>query len=153
MPADQAAEIACMLAESGVHVTVVPGAELNTATTWEPVPAVTVNQAMSRLDVLLQSGVNLSYATGHVADAFSLFGRGDMLLDGLVLACAANLGQTRIENVHVLDLATTHPARTLRLGEAYGVVEGARADLVCLDALDADHALRHHAAVFWRTRS
>jgi cytosine deaminase len=153
MPSEQATEIACVLAESGVHVTVVPGAELNTATTWELVPAANVNQAMSRLDVLLQSGVNLSYATGHVADAFSPFGRGDMLLDGLVLACAANLGQTRIENIHVLDLATTHPARTLRLGEPYGVVEGARADLVCLDALDADHALRHHAAVFWRMRA
>jgi cytosine deaminase len=153
MPQDRATDVACLLAESGVQVTVVPGAELNTATTWEATPATSVDQAMTRLDVLLRGGVNVSYATGHVADAFSPFGRGDMLLEGLVLACARNLGQPRIAGTHVLDLGTTHPARTLRMGGPYGVVEGARADLVCLDAQDADHALRHHASVFWRMRA
>jgi cytosine deaminase len=153
MQPEQAADVAVLLADAGINVTVVPGAELNTAATWETSPAQTVDQAMSRLDVLLDRGVNLAYATGHVADPFSPFGRGDMLLDGLVLACARNLGQPCIAGRHILELASTNAARTLRLGEPYDVVNGARADLVCLDARDPDFALRHPQKPFLRIRN
>jgi cytosine deaminase len=152
MAPERAADVAALLADAGISVTVVPGAELNTATTWEASPARVVDEAMSRLDVLLEQGVNLGYATGHLADPFSPYGRGDMLLDGLVLACARNLGLPRIAGTHILELATTHPAQTLRLGEPYAVCANSRADLVCLDAVDPDLALRHPAVPFMRMR-
>jgi cytosine deaminase len=152
MPAEQAVPLAEMLAQAGIQVTLVPGAELNTASNWDTPPARSVDEAMARLDVLLRNGVNVSYATGHVADPFSPFGCGDMLLDGLVLACARNLGGPRIESTHVLSLGTSNPARTLRLGAPYGIVEGALGDLVCLDANDPDVALRQQADVFLTIR-
>jgi cytosine deaminase len=147
MPEEPAAEVCRLLAKRGIHVTVVPAAELNTATTWSVPAAHSVDQAMTRHDLLLRHGVNLSYATGHVADAFSPYGCGDMLLDGLLLASARNLGCPRLAGTHILQLGTTNPARALRLTQPYGVQAEALADLVCLDAAESDMALRHHAPI------
>jgi cytosine/creatinine deaminase len=145
MAVEPATAVADLLAATGIHVTVVPGAELNTATTWDDPPARSVDDAMSRFDLLLRRGVNLSYASGHVADSFNPFGCGDMLLDGLLLTSARNLGQPRLAGTHILTLGSSNPARTLRLDGPYDVSEGAIADLVCLDASEPDLALRQHA--------
>jgi cytosine deaminase len=145
MPTGRAEEVADLLLEAGINVTVVPSAELNTARAWGAEPARDINQAMSNLELLLIRGLNVGYSTGHLADSFSPYGNGDMLLDGLVLACARNLGDPLIAGLPVLSLATARPARTLRLPGPYGVQAGALADLVVLDAPDAARALRHQA--------
>jgi cytosine deaminase len=55
-------------------------------------------------------------------------GRGDQLEVALISAHAAHLTSTQ-EQRAVLDAVTAAPARAWRLGDTYGVVPGARADL------------------------
>lgn len=145
MSRERAAEVADLLVEAGIHVTVVPAAELNTARSWEAEPAREIDHAMTNVELLLRRGVNVAYSTGHLADSFNPYGDGDMLLDGLVLTCARNLGDPVIGGVHVLSLGTERPARTVGLPGPHGVESGAIADLVVLDESDPGLALRRLA--------
>lgn len=143
LDAGSRAEIVRLLIENGIHLTVVPGAELHTARTWAAAPARRVEEATADWPDLIAHGVRLSYSGGHLADAFHLYGEGDLLRDGLLLAAARNLGDPLLAGCHVLTMATTQPAAAVRLPGPHGVVPGALADLVVLDARDPTTALRH----------
>ena len=82
-----------------------------------------------------------------VDDAFYPFGNADPLQVALIVAHAAQLG-TPAEIAAALRMVTTDAARLLRLPE-YGVVPGARADLVVLDADTERDALREQAPRRW----
>jgi len=156
MSASKRTEMVAMLVDHGIHAVVVPGAELHTARAWQTeAPATDVAKATADWPSLVASGLELSYAGGHLADAFNPYGEGDMLRDGLLMASARNLGDPLIEGCHVLTMGTVHPAHAIRGGGPYGVQIGAPADLVILDAPDADSALRRQAdrwLVFHRGR-
>ncbi len=138
--------VAELLLAHDLSLTVVPGAELYAAHGWVDEPLATIAEATADWASLLRAGVRLSYAGGHLADAFHPFGEGDLLRDGLLASVARGFGAPRLGDTHVLDLGTTHPAAALRLPGPHGVVPGALADLVVFDAPDADTALRHQAA-------
>lgn len=138
-------EMMAMLSESGVNLVVVPGAELNAARAWEDVPFTSPAPATADWPALIEGGVRLSYAGGHLADAFHPHGEGDLLRDGLLMCAARNLGDPVINGTHVLEMGTRNPAKIVGLGDAYGPVVGAPADLVILDAAGPDQAVRRQA--------
>ena len=146
LSADQRSELVTMLTDCGIGVVVVPGAELHAARAWQPdQPSERVQDATADWAELIRAGVPLAYAGGHLADAFHPHGQGDLLRDGLLLAAARNLGDPVIGGCHVLTMGTVHGAGAVGLDGPYGVVAGAPADLVVLDAPDATTALRHQA--------
>lgn len=134
-----------LLVDNGIALTVVPGAELHGARFWTDEPLDHVAAATADYGELVARGVRLSYAGGHLADAFHPFGQGDLLRDGLLLAAARNLGDPCIGGVHVLSLGTSSPAAAAGLPGPHGIAVGALADCVVFDAPDADTALRHQA--------
>ena len=87
-----------------------------------------VRRGTTRVRELMAGGVPVAFGQDCVRDGFYPFGRGDLLEVALVSAHAAHLAT--VEEQHLaLAAVTTVPAAAWRLGPAYGVVEGARADL------------------------
>ena len=103
-----------------------------------------VRRGLTRVKELLAAGVNVAYASNDIRDAFNPFGNGDLLLEGLILAQAAHFGSDE-ELATVFEMGTTNAARTLGLGEGYGIEVGKRADLVVFDAPSVAEAFRSQA--------
>jgi cytosine deaminase len=87
-----------------------------------------IRRGTTRIRELMAAGVNVAFGQDCVSDGFYPFGRGDMLEVALISAHAAHL--TTVDELQAaLAAVTTAPATAWRLGEAYGVKTGARADL------------------------
>jgi cytosine deaminase len=87
-----------------------------------------VRRGTTRVRELMAAGVPVAFGQDCVQDGFYPFGRGDLLEVALVSAHAAHLAS--VEEQHLaLAAVTTVPAGAWRLGPAYGVAPGARADL------------------------
>jgi cytosine/creatinine deaminase len=87
-----------------------------------------VRRGTTRIRELLAAGVNVAFGQDCVSDAFTPFGRGDMLEVALFAAHAAHLTAS-FELDEVLAAVTSAPAHSWRLRGGYGVMRGARADL------------------------
>ena len=107
-------------------------------------------RGIPRVKELLAAGVTVAAGQDCVDDAFYPFGAADPLQVALITAHAAQLG-TPDEIAAALRMVTDDAARLLRLPD-YGVVAGARADLVILDAESPREALREQAARRWVLR-
>lgn len=81
---------------------------------------------------LRDSGVNVTFSSNNVRNAFTPFGKADMLQIGNLLAHAAQFG-TPHSQAEVLRMATYDAARSIGLAD-YGLAEGRIADLVVLDS-------------------
>ena len=104
-------------------------------------------RGIPRIKELLAAGVVVGAGQDCVDDAFYPFGAADPLQVALIVAHAAQLG-TPSETAAALRMVTDDAARLLRLPD-YGLVPGAHADLVILDAESARDALREQAARRW----
>jgi len=142
MPPEPLGRLLAIMRDAGIHVTIVPGAELHTARTWRDPPARDVSRAMTNLDALIQAGITVSYSTGHVRDPWNPRGAANMLLDAFLLAAAYNMGEPVIAGVPVLRLGTDLPWQATRLSGPSALVVGREADLVVLNAEDHDAAVR-----------
>ncbi|MDQ6901019.1 MAG: amidohydrolase family protein [Candidatus Dormibacteraeota bacterium] len=99
-----------------------------------------IRRGTTRIRELREAGINLCFGQDCVHDGFYPFGRGDMLEVALISAHAAQLGTTE-ELDFALRAVTENPARAWRL-DAYGIQEGARADLAIYAASSWEEALR-----------
>jgi cytosine deaminase len=102
-----------------------------------------VRRGTTRVRELLAAGVGVAFGQDCVQDGFYPYGRGDMLEVALVSAHAAHL-TTAEEQLLALAAVTTVPATAWRLGPAYGVQPGARADLQLYGAASWPEVLRLH---------
>jgi cytosine deaminase len=89
-------------------------------------------RGLAPVRLLRDAGVNVTYSSNNVRNAFTPFGKADMLQIGNLLAHAAQLG-TPEQQDEVLRMATYDAARALGLGDAYGLRVGCPADLAILD--------------------
>ena len=114
-----------------------------------------VRRGTTRIRELLAAGVPVAFGQDCVQDGFYPFGRGDLLEVALVSAHAAHL-TTAAEQLSVLAAVTSVPAACWRLGPAYGVQAGARADLQLYAAPSWPEVLRRQdppRAVWFRGRT
>jgi len=89
-------------------------------------------RALTPVHLLRDSGVNVTFSSNNVRNAFTPFGKADMLQIGNLLAHAAQYG-TPHSQAEVLRMATYDAARSVGLRD-YGLAEGRQADLVVLDS-------------------
>jgi cytosine deaminase len=89
-------------------------------------------RGLTPVHLLRDAGVNVTFSSNNVRNAFTPFGKADMLQIGNLLAHAAQFG-TPQSQAEVLRMATYDAARSIGLSD-YGLAEGRRADLVVCDS-------------------
>ena len=118
-----------LLKRAGVNVVVNPAVNLHLQGRYDTYPK---RRGLARIKELLAGGVNVSLGNDCLMDPWYPLGRGD-ILQSLYLAVHAAHLTSYGEVVRSLDLVTYNAAKTFGLRE-YGIMEGAVADLVLLDA-------------------
>ena len=91
-----------------------------------------------------EAGVNVTYMSDNIQDAWQPHGNGDMLLLAIFTARLTPFN-TNQELDSVLEMGTLGAARAVGMGDGHGVAVGKRADLMVLDAPSAHEAVLHQA--------
>jgi cytosine deaminase len=89
-------------------------------------------RGLTPVRALHSAGVNVAYSSNNIRNAFTPFGKADMLVIGNMLAHAISFG-TLEHQAAVLDMGTHNAARAIGIGASYGIEVGKQADLVILD--------------------
>jgi cytosine deaminase len=100
-----------------------------------------VRRGTTRVRELMAAGVPVACGQDCVQDGVYPFGRGDLLEVALISAHAAHLSSAA-ELHQALAAVTSVPAAAWHLGDGYGVVAGARADLQLYSATSWPEVLR-----------
>ncbi|MEU5270317.1 amidohydrolase family protein [Streptomyces hygroscopicus] len=132
------ARTAALLADAGVGVVANPFVNVVLQGRGDAPP---VRRGMAPIGPLLDAGVTVGLGQDSVMDPWLPLGTGDLLAVaqlGALLGHRTGHDQLR----EMVSLVTDSGARLLRLGEGYGIREGAPADFVVLDAADPIEALR-----------
>ncbi len=102
-----------------------------------------VRRGLTPVKQLLAAGVNVTYASNNVRDAYRPLGNFDLLEEGLILAYGAHMDTVEELNT-LVRMSTYNGAKALRLPN-YGLAKGCQADLVVLDAPSASAAIANQA--------
>lgn len=103
-------------------------------------------RGLTRVKELWQQGMNISLGHDCVQDPWYSMGTGNMLDVAFMLVHVAQM--TGISEVNACyDMVTWHGAKTLNLGDDYGIEVGKPANLIVLDAIDRYDAIRRRATV------
>lgn len=136
LPPDEARRIAEGLAAAGIAVITLPAANLflqgRSAEQLAP-------RGLTRIRELLAAGVRVAAASDNIQDPFIPTGSGDLLEIARWTLLAGHLGLTDL--AAAFDLVSRTPAEIIGLGDAWGVREGARADLLIVDAEDVEDSV------------
>jgi cytosine deaminase len=130
------APLTARIRDAGVSILVLPATDLYLMGRSD---AKNVRRGLAPVRRLLDAGVNVAVSTNNVQNPFTPFGDADLLRVANLLANAAHFG-TSDDLVRVLRMATDNAARAIRRAD-YGLVEGARADLVLLDCTEPAEAV------------
>jgi cytosine deaminase len=79
----------------------------------------------------VEGGVNVAFSSNNIRNAFTPFGRGDLLMIGSLFEHAAQLGSISDQKL-LLKMITENAAKILRISDKYGMAVGKQADLVVL---------------------
>lgn len=103
-------------------------------------------RSLTRVKELTAEGCNVSFGNDDVFDPWNPMGNGAMR-DAVFMGLYAGhmLGYEEIMNSY--KFVTTNAARTLHLGDAYGIREGNDANFIVMDASDYYDALNNDAKV------
>ncbi len=89
-------------------------------------------RGLTPVHLLRDSDVNVTFSSNNVRNAFTPFGKADMVQIGNLLAHVAQFG-TPHSQAEVLRMATYDAARSIGLAD-YGLAEGRQADIVICDS-------------------
>jgi cytosine/creatinine deaminase len=97
-------------------------------------------RGLTPVRALYNAGVNVAYSSNNVRNAFTPFGKADMLVIGNMLAHVIQFGTPEYQAA-VLDMGTKNAARAIGIARDYGIAVGNQADLVILDTYEVADAL------------
>ena len=101
-------------------------------------------RGITRVKELWQGGLNVSLGYDCIMDPWYALGTGNMLdVAHMAVHVCQMMGQSEIDACY--DMVTWNGAKTLNLGDAYGIEEGRPANLVLLDAASRFEAIRTRA--------
>ncbi|MBY4596099.1 cytosine deaminase [Ottowia caeni] len=108
-------------------------------------------RGLTRVPELDHAGLNVCFAQDSIVDPWYPLGNGNILriLDAGLHICHM-LGYQNLQRA--LDFVTDHSARTLSLGERYGIQVGRPANLVVMSAESDYEVLRSQACAQWSIR-
>jgi cytosine deaminase len=141
---DDVARIVEKVKRAGITIVTLPSTNLHLGGRRDRGP---VGRGLTPVRRLLAAGVNVVCGSDNIRDPFTPFGNARMLENGLLLAHAAHMG-TGPELATIFEMATVRAASALGI-TGYGLDEGARADLVILDAESAADAVVSVAPPLW----
>lgn len=108
-------------------------------------------RGLTRVKELTESGINVSFGEDDIQDPWSPLGAGNMLdVMHMGVYAAQLMGYTQIKESY--RYATHNGARTLNLGDGYGIAVGRPANCILLDAPNFFDALNTHAVVLANIR-
>jgi len=126
---DEAAPVIERLREADVSIVTLPATDLYLGGRGDERNQ---RRGLTPVHRLRDAGVNVTFSSNNVRNAFTPFGKADMLQIGNLLAHAAQFG-TPHSQAEVLRMATYDAARSIGRDD-YGLAEGRRADLVVCDS-------------------
>ena len=141
VPPARLAEVAGMLADAGVALTVLPSTDLFLMGRDQDHGAM---RGVTPAHKLLGHGVNCSLSTNNVLNPFTPFGDCSQVRMANLYANICHVGRFE-ELEECLEMVTNRPARLMRIAD-YGIAVGRSADLVVLDAPDRVAAVTELAA-------
>ncbi|MPZ95123.1 MAG: amidohydrolase family protein [Propionibacteriales bacterium] len=125
------------LREADVHIVTLPATDLYLGGRAD---VTNQRRGLTPVHLLRDSGVNVTYSSNNVRNAFTPFGKADPLMIGNLLAHAAQFGTPHSQR-EVLRMATYDAARSIGLESTYGLAVGKVADLVVFDCPRVDDIL------------
>ena len=96
----------------------------------------TVNQrrGIAPVKALADGGVNVTYSSNNIRNAFTPFGKADPLQIGNLLAHLIQYGTPELQ-LEILKMSTRNAAKAVGMNNNYGLAVGKQADFMILDAL------------------
>lgn len=134
-----------LLREADVHIVTLPATDIYLGGRGD---SASQRRGLTPVHLLRDSGVNVTFSSNNVRNAFTPFGKADPLLIANLLAHAAQFG-TPHSQAEVLRMATHDAARSIGIGESYGISVGKAADLVIFDCDRVDDVLLDIPARRW----
>lgn len=141
LPSTRFDEVAEMLADAGVALTVLPSTDLFLMGRDQDHGAM---RGVTPAHRMLAHGVNCSLSTNNVLNPFTPFGDCSLVRMANLYANICHVGSFQ-DLAECIEMVTRRPARILRLSD-YGIHVGASADFVVLDAPDRVAAVTELAA-------
>ncbi|PTE02056.1 amidohydrolase family protein [Pandoraea apista] len=134
---DQLAPVIEQVRLAGISIVTLPATDLYLGGRKD-----TQNQrrGLTPVKALHNAGVNVAYSSNNVRNAFTPFGKADMLQIGNLLAHVAQFGVPEHQQA-ILDMGTHNAARAIGLSHDYGIAVGKQADLIILDTFKVADAL------------
>jgi len=130
------------LAEAGITIVPLPATDMHLGGRGD---RTNIRRGIAPVIELLQHGVNVCYSTNNVRNAFTPYGKADLLEMGLFLAQTCHLsGPSAMKTI--LDMATYNAARNVGIADRYGLEVGRQADLVVLGTQCVADVLLDHPA-------
>jgi cytosine/creatinine deaminase len=144
LPPERFGAIAAQLARAGVAVTILPSTDLHLMGRSHDHA---VPRGVVPAEPLRQAGVTCSISTNNVLNPFTPYGDGSLIRMANLYANVCHVSRPS-DLAGCLDMITGAAARLMRLDD-YGIVVGAPADLVCLDANNPADAIATLAPPLW----
>lgn len=126
-----------LLREADIHIVTLPATDTYLGGRHD---VANQRRGLTPVRRLREAGVNVTYASNNIRNAFTPFGKADPLLIGNFLAHLVQFGTPEHQN-DVLRMATHDAARAMGIDRDYGLAVGCQADLVILDTYDVADAL------------
>ena len=144
LPPGELSALARRLADAGVGVTILPSTDLYL---MGRAPTHAKPRGVVPAAPLLAHGVNCTISTNNVLNPFTPYGDASLIrMANLYANVCHEAGEAALCNC--MAMITDRAARQMRIAE-YGIVEGAPADLVRLDAADPASAIAEIAQPLW----
>jgi cytosine deaminase len=132
VPRDEARRIAAAMAQADIAVIALPATDVYLNGRGD---AEHPRRGMTPVRLLLEEGVNVVFATNNIQNAFTPFGRGNVLEIARLFAEVCQFG-TAADATTMFEMLTSRAAKVLHL-EDYGLHAGAAADLALFDGATA----------------
>ncbi len=137
LTAEEAKPIIDLLHEADINIVTLPATDVYLGgrnDTRSP------RRGLTPIRRLRDGGVNVTFSSNNIRNAFTPFGKADPLLIGNFLAHLAQFG-TPQNQAYVLEMGTHGAARAMGVAKDYGIAVGRQADIVILDTYDVADAL------------
>lgn len=108
-------------------------------------------RGVTRIKELNEAGMNVSFGEDDVQDPWNPLGNGNMLdVTSMGVYIAHLMGYSQLQ--HAFNFVTYNGAKTLHLGDSYGIKVGNPANAILLNAADFYNVLNQHVEVLYNIR-